>query len=399
MGSNITLETISRLLTEKVLELQAEPEFQKTSGRDFAADTEGNPLIKVAIGNVPLDYDLWEGLRNPAVVGIYPAGLPELWEFYANRRKQKVDEAGRQTIFQVPRSFDLAKKTYRRAVIISAMLPFSPDVIHNYVEQVFEKKKGSSFLFARSYDYINRMLDKAITRAAIDLVSDDSERAIIVMNNDNMKAVSTEVIPQSRQGISHGPSKGGNFPQKSLAVLLGLGQFGASRMVVRDEVIDGKVERLAGPIRSIIVFDQGELVKNGEYGIIYPSPDWREFLFKLCDLTNTDAGIDQYRFCGRVSQNGQNCSECSTNCPSGAQENSSPASDGQYPAPVARQIHRFWDKNLQFDFGKCMDERGQMSGLLAEWSCGRCLAVCLDRGIRRKAAVMNYYDQMNELTK
>ena len=236
MGSNITLKTVSQLLTEKVLELQAEPEFQKNSGCDFAADTEGNPLIKVAIGNVPLDYDLWDGLRNPAVVGIYPAGLPELWEFYANRRKQKVDEAGRQTIFQVPRSFDFAQKTYRRVLIVSAMLPFSPDVIHNYVEQVVEKKKGSSFLFARSYDYINRMLDKAITRVAIDLVGDDSERAVIVMNNDNMKAVSTEVIPQSRQGISHGPSKGGNFPQKSLAVLLGLGQFGASRMVVRDEV-------------------------------------------------------------------------------------------------------------------------------------------------------------------
>jgi len=132
-------------------------------------------------------------------------------------------------------------------------------------------------LFARSYDYINRMLDKAITRAAIDLVGDDSERAVIVMNNDNMKAVSTEVIPQSRQGISHGPSKGGNFPQKKSGSAIGFGQFGASRMVVRDEVIDGKVERLGGPIRSIIVFDQGELVKNGEDGIIYPSPPGENF--------------------------------------------------------------------------------------------------------------------------
>jgi hypothetical protein len=399
MSSKITLEAITQLLTEKVLELQAEPEFQKISDCDFATDSEGHPLIKAAVGNVTLDYDLWEGLRNPAVVGIYPAGLPELWEFYANRRKQKVDEAGRQTIFQVPRSFEFAKKTYRRALLISAMLPFSPDVIHDYVDQVIEKKKGSSFLFARSYDYINRMLDKAITRAAIDLVGNDSESAVIVMNNDNMKAVSTEVIPQSRQGISHGPSKGGNFPQKSLAVLLGLGQFGASRMVVRDELVSEKIERFAGPIRSIVIFDRETPVQNGENGIIYPSPAWREFLFKLCDLTDTDTGIDQYRFCGRVSQNGQNCLQCATNCPSGAQENSSPASDGHFPASVSRQIHRFWDKNLQFDFGKCMDERGQMSGLLAEWSCGRCLAVCLDRGIRRKAAIMNYYDRMNELTK
>jgi len=140
-ANNITLAAISQILTEKVLELQIEPEFQKTSGCDFAADPEGNPLIKVAVGNVPLDYDLWDGLRNPAVAGIYPAGLPELWEFYANRRKQKVDEAGRQTIFQVPRSFDFAKKTYRRVLIISVMLPFSPTLLIAMLVRLSRKSK------------------------------------------------------------------------------------------------------------------------------------------------------------------------------------------------------------------------------------------------------------------
>jgi hypothetical protein len=399
MMDKITVDAINLELAESVGEVQAEPEFQQATGPDYATDPNGIPLVKTAIGNVALEYDLWAGLRNPAVVGIYPVGLPEIWEYYANRRKQKVDEAGRQTIFQVPRSFEFAKKNYGRALIISMMLPFSPAVIHEYVSQVLERKKGSSFLFARSYDHLNRMLDRAITRVAISLVSDDPERAIIVMNSDNMKAVSTEVIPQSRQGISHGPSKGGNYPQKSLAVLTGLGQFGVSRMIWRDELIDGKVERLAGPIRSIIVFDKEHLVTDGKDGIIHPSPAWREFLFKLFDFTNNDANIDQYRFCNHVSQDSQSCSQCTVNCPSGAQESSSPKPDGSYTDQVARQAHRFWDNKLQFDFGKCTDERGQMAGLFAEWSCGRCLAVCLDRGMRRKSAVQSYYTKMGELAR
>ena len=392
------VKTINRELAEGIIALQAEPEFQRTSGTDYAVDSNGVPQIKVAMGNMPLEYDLWEGLRNPAVVGIYPAGLPDLWEFYANRRKPKVDEAGRQTIFQVPRSYEFAQKNYSRAVIISLMLPFSPVIIQNYVSQVLDKRNGSSSLFASMYDRINRMLDKAITRLAINLVTDDSERVVIVMNNDNVKSVSTEVISQTRQGISHGPSKGGNYSQKSIAILMGLGQFGVSRMIIRDEVVNNKVERFGGPVRSIIIFDKNPIARNGQDGIIYPSPAWRQFLFQLSDFTNTDQDVDRYRFCSHISK-AQNCSRCAECCPSGAQKSSSPEPDGRYAEQVARQSHRFWDGKLQFDFAKCMDERGQMAGLFAEWSCGRCLTVCLDQGIRRKQAVQDYYDQMANLAR
>jgi ferredoxin len=399
MINDITVKAINQELTERVLELQAEPEFQKTNGSECAVGSNGVPQMKVAMGNVPLEYDLWEGLRNPAVVGIYPAGLPELWEYYANRRKQKVDDAGRQTIFQSPRSYEFALKNYRRAILISVMLPFSPGIIHDYVSQVIERKNGSSSSFASMYDRLNRMLDKAITRTAINLVTDDSERVVIVMNSDNVKAVATEVIPQTRQGISHGPSKGGNYPQKSLAVLTGLGQFGVSRIVLRDELIDNKVERFAGPIRSIVVFDKQLLVTDGKDGLIYPSPAWRKFLFRLFDFTDTDIDIDSYRFCSHVSLGSQSCNQCIANCPSGAQKSSSPESDGHYSEQVSRQAHRFWDKKLQFDFGKCTDERVQMAGLFTEWSCGRCLAVCLDQGIRLKQAAKSYCDKMAELAR
>ena len=48
-------------------------------------------------------------------------------------------------------------------------------------------------------------------------------------------------------------------PQKSVAVLMGLGQFGVSRIVFKDEIVGGNVQRFTGPLRSIIIFDQEEL--------------------------------------------------------------------------------------------------------------------------------------------
>ena len=143
--NNYTANGLTQLATEHLVEIQDEPEFRNDPDKiEYATDENGLPLVKVAVGNVPVDYDLWEGLRNPAIAGMYPAGLQEIWEYYANRKKQKVDEAGRQTIFQVPRSFDFALKNYQRAVIISVMLPFSPQILHNYVSQVIDKKKGAS---------------------------------------------------------------------------------------------------------------------------------------------------------------------------------------------------------------------------------------------------------------
>ncbi len=400
MTSDLTINEFDQILKQKILEVQEEPEFQRSTEKiKYAAGKNGEPLVKLAVGNVPIDYDLWEGLRNPAVVGLHPAGLPEIWEFYANRRKQKVDAVGRQTIFQVPRSFDFALMHYRRAVIISVMLPFSPQIIQDYVSQVIEKRKGSSYLFARMYEDMNRILDKTITRAAIDLVTDDSDSVVVVMNNDNVKAISTEAIPQTRQGVSHGPSKGGNYPQKSVAALMGLGQFGISRIVFRDELTNGKVQRFAGPIKSIIIFDKHELVMDGSGGIVYPSQTWRQFLSQLFDFTNTTSDINQYRFCSYIPLDDKGCNKCIGCCPSGAQLSSAPKPDGQYSEQVSRQAHRFWEEKLQFDYGKCCDDRGQMAGLFPEWSCARCVTVCVDQGIRRKHAAQNFYQKMSELTK
>jgi hypothetical protein len=399
VSKDITVENIGKLFVDIVNELQEEPEFQRGDHkRAYACNKADSPQIKVAIGNMPLDYDLWQDLRNPAVVGLYPAGLPEIWEFHANRRKQKTDESGRQTIFQIPKPFEFALDKYNRAVFISMMLPFSHETVYGYVSEVIGRKNASSHVFAKMYDDISRMADKAVTRVAIQLAS-EIEDVVVVMNNENVKALSTEVIPQTRQGISHGPCKGGNYPQKSLAVLLGLGQFGVSRMVFRDEIINNKVQRFAGPIRSIVIFDKQPLISDGRDGIIYPSKAWRQFLMRLFDFTDTDSALNKNRFCTFIPLGDSGCSKCIESCPSGAQLNSIPRSNGQYSEQISRQVHRFWKGKLQFDFNSCQDERGQLSGLYPEWSCARCLTVCLDRGTRRKQAVTSFSLKISDLAK
>lgn len=393
----ITVRKITDIFKEKILELQEEPEFQWGKGKiKYAIDESGGPCVKLAIGNVTLDYDLWDGLRNPAVVGLYPAGLQEIWEFYANRRKERVDEFGRQTIFQIPRTFDFARKNYSRAVIISVMLPFSSEVIRNYTQLFINKGKGSSHLFSRMYEDVNFMIDKATSRVAINLVADDN--VVLPMTNDRVKNVSTEAIPLTHQGVSHGPSKGGNYPQKSLAVLIGLGQFGIHRLVIRDELINGKVERYVGPIRSIIIFDKEELVKDGTGGVIYPKNDWRDLLFKLSDFTNIDPEVNKYRFCTYIPQGDEGCRKCINYCPSGAQSNSAPTSNGEFPEKILKQDHRFWEGKLQFDSAKCCEERGQMGTLFPEWSCARCVSICAANGNRKIDAPKHFYTKRLQLT-
>jgi hypothetical protein len=391
---------LTRSFINCLAEVKDEPEFSRSTDRlKFAIDGEGHAAVKIAIGNMPLDYDLWEDLRNPATVGLFPAGLPEIWDFYANRRKKKVDETGRPSIFQMPLSFGYAQKNYSRAVIISVMLPFSEGIIDNYISRVIDKKKGSSHTFARMYEDINKILDKTVSRVATEMVIDDANAIVLPMTGDIVNALSSEAIPQTKQGISHGPGKGGNYPQKSIAALLGLGQFGISRIIFRDEIVNGKVHRYTGPIRSIVLFDKDNLITDGSDGIIYPTGAWRSFLNRLFDFTDTDPEVNKYRFCSHFPLNDKGCNKCVDCCPSGAQPNSSPLGTGKYSAEVNQQTYRFWDGKLQFDSGKCFDERGQILGLLPEWSCARCVAICADQGIKRKLAVENYNNKMQELTR
>ena len=392
----LTVLGITQLYKNRIAELQEEPEFQwKKDSIKYAVDEDGEPQVKVAVGNVPLDYDLWEGLRNPAVVGLYPAGLKEIWEYHANKRRERVDESGRRTIFQVPKTFEQARKRFGRAVIASVMLPFSPEVVEGYISSVKDDRGRSSHVFRRMYEAVNLMANKATGRVGIELASVDG--AVLAMNDDNVRKISKETVPLTHQGDAHGPSKGGNFPQKSLAVLMGLGQFGVSRIVFRDELIDGKVRRFVGPLRSIVIFDEEAPVTDGSGGVIYPTEAWREFLFKLYDFTATDPEVNRYRYCSYIPHDDAGCGKCIESCPPGAQANSVPQSEGEFSEQVLSQTHRFWEGELQFDYARCCETRGQMASLFPEWSCARCVSVCAVEGVRRKASVEGFKEKMLEL--
>jgi hypothetical protein len=391
----ISVTDIQQRMQEHIQELSREPAFQRgIEQKKYAVDTQEKPAIKLAIGNMPLEYDLWQDLRNPATIGRYPVGLRELWEFYAHHRKKRVDEYGRQTIFQVPREFSVAQKQYQRAVIISVMLPFSTDLVTQYIHHVNQQAE-SSHTYTRMYEDVNAMADRSIGNLAIDLVNKD--RAVLAMDNATVEEVSKEAVPQTHQGASHGPSKQVNYPQKSIALLMGLGQFGISRIVFRDELVNRKVERFIGPIRSIVLFDREEVTTDGHGEVMYPTQAWRAFIGQLTDYRMTDSAINKYRFCTYIPLKDEGCGKCLTCCPSQAQINSAPLPTGTYSDRIQAQTHRFWEGQLQFDFGRCCEDRGQMRNLLPEWSCSRCVSICQAEGVRRRHAAEHYYRKMQEL--
>ena len=389
---------MSAVFKEKIDELEREPEFQWSKDETkYAVGPDGRPAVKVAVGNVPLDYDLWKGLRNPAVIGLCPVGLREIWDFYSNRRRERIDESGRQTIFQTLRSYDYASKNYGRAIVVSVMLPFSDRIVQTYAGSFQERRKGSSHIFSRMYESLNLMLDRATRRTALEMVSTDT--VVVPMDNETVKNVSAEAVPLTHQGASHGPSKGGNYPQKSMAALMGLGQFGIQRIIFRDEVHNGRVERFTGPIRSIVMFDKGDVVKDGSGDIIYPTDAWREYLFRLFDFGDTDQEVNRHRFCTYIPDNDEGCGKCIGCCPSGAQANSVPGPTGKYSEQISKQEHRFWEDKLQFDFGRCCEERGQMTTMYPEWSCARCATICMAQGNTRLSAVQRHYEKELQLTR
>jgi len=79
--------------------------------------------------------------------------------------------------------------------------------------------------------------------------------------------------------------------------------------------------------------------------------------------------------------------------------NSTPSSTGAYLEQVSQQAHRFWEGKLQFDYARCCEERGQMASLFPEWSCAKCVSICVNEGNRRKYAAQNFYEKMLELTR
>ena len=173
------------------------------------------------------------------------------------------------------------------------MLPFENTIFEAYNRYI----KVESFCpwdrFCKAWAELNQLMDLGIGRLAMNLSRRD--RAVVAMNDNTVIRISEEAIAHTRRGDSHGVCKGGNFPQKSLAVLTGLAQFGISRSVFRDEVVDGKVKRYLGVLRSIVLFDSVEAIEDGEGGMLYLTEEWRQAAMKLSDFTQREPEINRHQ--------------------------------------------------------------------------------------------------------
>jgi len=86
----------------------------------------GEPDVKVAAANVPLDYDLWGDLRESAGVGLHPAGLQTSGNSMpGGTANHLMNRAGDD--FRGSRSFQFARDRFQRALIVSVMLAFCGD--------------------------------------------------------------------------------------------------------------------------------------------------------------------------------------------------------------------------------------------------------------------------------
>ena len=75
----VSRSTLEKLLMEKILQLNAQPEFQWQEDHTiYEQDSDGSPAVRVSVAGCPVDFDLWAGLRNPAIVGVFPAGFREI---------------------------------------------------------------------------------------------------------------------------------------------------------------------------------------------------------------------------------------------------------------------------------------------------------------------------------
>ena len=387
MAYELSKDVVEDLLRDKVTEVSLKPEYIWADTRKNYLSEADNPIVRIGIANCRLDYDLWEGLRSPASIGLHPAGIRDIWEYFATKDLKRTLPDGSPNYLATPESFESAAKRFNRAVIISAMLPFSASMLEGYRENILSRSPAPSGGYCKAYGEVNALFEECLSRAALELFAKD--RAVVPMTANTVKELSETAVSKIHQGKYHGPCKGGNYPQKSIGVLTGLVQMGVSRIAFRDEIMGGGVVRLMGPLRSIIVFDSEELVTDGNGGFVDLNVEWRRRLFSLADFTNTDPEINRQRYCRYIADSdadSESCTACITYCPSGAQAKSTPQADGSYSDQVKDQRSRWHEGDLQFAFSDCLEERTQKKELYPEFMCGRCMVICALQGQRSKAA-------------
>lgn len=391
LSVEISSDVMESLFQNKVNEIAQEPEY--TWGRDFKSfmtDRNGNPVVRVGIANCDLDTDIWDGLRSPANVGMFPLVPGDIWMHHAASSIQTTRYDGSPNPLAMPESFEEAKEHLKRVVIIGVMLAVNPEIYEEYARMIENGEEGPYDYYSRAVNKeVGGIVDKAVAKSSLSLMGPG--RAIVPMTNRNADRIIERTRSNYTTGRYHGPCNN-HWPQNSIAVLTGLLKFGVSRIPFRDEVNEeGKPIRLFGRYRSIVLFDEEDIVTDNSNGVSLISPENISRLRKVNDYTNTDDEIVSSRFCAynMTKKDGSSvCGKCLEVCPSNALPNSSPSPQGVFSDRLVGQTHRFSGNSLDFDFGNCLRYRNQKADVFEEFVCARCAVICAARGVRKSAKAL-----------
>ncbi|MDP6380112.1 MAG: hypothetical protein QF662_02100, partial [Phycisphaerae bacterium] len=262
---SISRDVLQALLAGKARDVARQPEHTGAAGVErFLAD-EGMPAVRLAVVNCAPDMDIWEGLRSPAQVGLHPIGLADIWMHYAvaNIRSTRFD--GSPNPLAMPAPFSDALQRFKRAVIISAMLPMNPRIYHAHAARIQRAEDGPEDDYCRARGEVAAIINKAVGRLSLALMA--AGRAVVPMNDANAARVIDGTRSDYLKGGYHGPCNC-HYPQPSIAVMTGLLRFGVNRLPFRDEIgPDGKVRRLMGQYAGIVIFDESPPVTDGAGGV------------------------------------------------------------------------------------------------------------------------------------
>ena len=384
----ITYSNFQQLLQSKVAEVVCEPEYSWGNDfKSFMTDSDGKPVVRVAIINCAPDMDIWEGLRSPAHVGMHPLNLEDVWMHYAAANVRSTRHDGSPNPLAMPETYSEALHRIRRAVIVSAMLVINPRIYELYAEKIKKGDEDPFDYYGRAMTEAAAIIDKSVAKFALALMAPDL--AVVPMTNKNATAIIDRTRSDYTQGKYHGPCNN-HWPQNSITVMTGLMRFGINRLPFRDEVgPDGERQRLYGKYRSIVIFDEEDPVADGTDGIGLLDSDQLAWLRRVNDYTDASPETVAERYCTYnivESDSASICGKCIEMCPSNALLNSSPLPGGTYSERISNQKHRFWEGTVDFDYGNCIRERGQKALLMEEYVCARCETICAAYGIRRSAS-------------
>jgi len=387
--SNVEIDSsaLGNLFEEKVDEVAKEPDYTWSRDfRSFMAGKDGRPVVRVGIANCNLDTDIWEGLRNPANVGLYPLTPEDIWKHHAAANIQTTRFDGSPNPLAMPETYEEAKAHLNRVVIISVMLAVNPEMYEAYAQKIENGEEGPFDYYSRATTEVGAIVNKAVAKSSLALMAPG--RAVVPMTNKNTATIIDRTRSDYTKNRYHGPCNN-HWPQNSISVLTGVLQFGISRIPFRDEVDEeGNRIRLLGRYQSIALFDEEEVITDGSGGIRLISPEYISTLRKVNDYANTDDDVVSRRYCTynmSKADGSRVCGKCQDVCPSNALPNSSPSPQGVFSDGLMGQTHRFSGGSLDFDFGNCISFRGQKAEVFEEYVCARCEVICAARGIGKSA--------------